>query len=119
MAARPASTACFRRPTRKTPAQRGEPRAVSFVRYSRGIDVRDPNAKQLHGIEEDENVGAQMNERRLHRADELEQRGYDAGDVHDADAEDEVLLDGPVGPLGDGAGLQDLAEIVGHEGDEI
>ena len=57
-----------------------------------------------------------MNHRRLHGPDEFEQRGGDAGNVNDADADDEILFDRAVGALGDGAGLQNLSEVVGHQG---
>lgn len=64
----------------------------------------DLNFEQLHGVDEHESVGTQVNDRRLDRSDPAEQRCSDAEHVHHAYADEEVLLDGAVGEASNGTG---------------
>src|SRR5215207_957916 len=63
--------------------RRGRGRRPGLRRAStRGIE---PHAQQPHRVQEHEDVGSEMNDRRFDRADQLEQRGGDAEDVHYTD----------------------------------
>jgi len=58
-----------------------------------------------------------VDERGLYRSDPLQEGGDDTEDVDHAHAHKQVFLDRAVRTRGDCARLEDLSQIVGHEGD--
>ena len=65
-----------------------------------GVDV---DAEEFGGVEEHEDVGAEVDDGCLNGADESDECCGDAEDVDDSDADEQVLFDGAVGAAGDRA----------------